>query len=421
MALGMIGLVDLSIVTDSLVRQLEKARDTSPIWNGGAPPFTIDINGAAPESMRGDNGGTCVLSVYLLHVTANSHMRNTPLRHHNAPASPLTVPPIPFQPLGLDLYYLLTAWAGKNHVQEQQAMSVAIKWFHENPIIRKAVTIGSSVAEDFTVTLESRSMDDLGQLWQAVNVAPRLAAMYRVGVVFLTPPATAPPAPPPRTVGLTVGQRAHLPLLLGSRNSVTFESPSGPQARQLSPAVAAAGESVTISGIALDEQTAERVFLVESGTELDVTAWRTPATNDDPATFVLTLPAAFGVPPANTPAPGVYQVRVGNAEYRSNTTPFSVAARVTPPASNEGPFLEPVNSVFTVAGIGFVRTKTELSVGAKQLAEVNAAPNEGELMIVANGTSIDFKLPANMPAGTHEVVVRVSGVQSTPAWWVVVT
>ena len=202
MALGLIGLPDLSIVTDTLIHLLEDARDHSPIWDD-REKFTIDINGSAPDATRG--GGDCVLSLYLLHVMPNTQVRNSPLRQHNAPAAPLTVPRIPFQPLGLDLFYLLTAWAEKSYVQEQLAMSVALQCFHENPIVRKTQKIGDTqVPEEFTITMENRSVDDLGQLWQAVNVPARLATVYRVSVVFLTPPAPAPLAPPPKTVGLTV-------------------------------------------------------------------------------------------------------------------------------------------------------------------------------------------------------------------------
>ena len=38
------------------------------------------------------------------------------------------------QPLSLDLAYLLTAYASDNASREQQAMSIALRYFHEQPI-----------------------------------------------------------------------------------------------------------------------------------------------------------------------------------------------------------------------------------------------------------------------------------------------
>jgi hypothetical protein len=113
MPLGTIGLLDLSIVTDRLIALLENARDTSPLWGGGTPTFDIEVTGAAPDVTR--TGSGCVVNVYLFHVGANKFVRNSPLAQHLAGGVPepaaLRVPRAPFHPLGLDLYYLLAAWA----------------------------------------------------------------------------------------------------------------------------------------------------------------------------------------------------------------------------------------------------------------------------------------------------------------------
>jgi len=116
---------------------------------------------------------------------------------------------IPTQPLALDLYYLVTAWAGSNYVQEQQAMSVALKAFQEHPIIRltPAVQIdGVDVPEEFTLTMEMETPDELGRLWQAVSSPARLAAVYKASVVFITPELPEEHlAPPAEALGLAVG------------------------------------------------------------------------------------------------------------------------------------------------------------------------------------------------------------------------
>ena len=426
MALGLIGLLDLSIVTDRLIALLVDARDNSPLWGGGPPSFNIEITGAAPDTAR--DGADCILSLYLIHAATSKHTLNSPIPQHNQPPGPQSVRPAPFHPLGLELFYILTAWADKKYVQEQKAMSIALKCFHDHPIVRTTVTIdGTPVPEEFTLTMELQTPDDLSRLWQAVTVPARLAAVYRVSVVFLTPEAPAALNVKPKTVGLTVigGDlgAGSLPSLLGTQRSVTFRSPittgiPQPDLRtfDLSPAVAAPGESLTLFGSALASPQAQQVFLLDGGTEHDITAaWHPNAANDTASRIVLTLPATVGALPANAPPAGVYQLRVGSGTFRSNATPFSVAARVTPPGGE--PFLQPAGSDFTIAGAGFVPNATQLLVGGTALAEVPGAPAAGQFSI-SGGTSLTFRLPAAFPGGVHDVRVRVNGVESAPAWWV---
>ena len=67
--------------------------------------------------------------------------------------------------MSLDLYYLLTAYADKNYVQEQQAMSIAIRCFYETPIVHKTVLINTqNVKEEFCLTMEVETADELSRL-----------------------------------------------------------------------------------------------------------------------------------------------------------------------------------------------------------------------------------------------------------------
>jgi hypothetical protein len=200
MALASLGVLDLSIITDSLIGLLTQSRDLSPLWKGNVPSFTITITGSMPETVRPD--GDCQLSLYLYHVSQDAFQRNSPVLGRALP--------IPDQPLSLNLYYVLTAYAKKNYVQEQQAMSIALRCFHDNPLVRISLpapvpvpvplpTPGTDV-EDFTkvtglagefcVTMEIESVDKLGFLWQAFSAPFRLSAVYKVSVVFITPYVT---------------------------------------------------------------------------------------------------------------------------------------------------------------------------------------------------------------------------------------
>ncbi len=203
MPLQPLGVLDLSIVTDRLIKLIEKSRDESPLWatlGATSPTFTITVTGAMPEAVRKDGG--CQVSVYLFHVAEDKYQKNAPVTGTRAP-------PIPAQPLSLNLYYLVTAFADKNYVQEQQAMSIVLRCFHENPIVRENVVIpvppAQTVKEEFTLTMEVETSDEMARLWQAVTVPFRLSVVYKVSVVFITPPVPAVPlAPKPQRLGLTV-------------------------------------------------------------------------------------------------------------------------------------------------------------------------------------------------------------------------
>src|SRR5690242_4114881 len=130
-----LGMLDLSIVTDRLLSQLQKCIDATQLWQDeatfapeGTPKeatpgtrFTIQLTGAPPDTIR--TGSGCQLSLYLFHVSMDKYQRNSPV------IPPPTAPNvstytraqvIPQQPLSLNLFYLLTAYAGDQYIEEQQ-------------------------------------------------------------------------------------------------------------------------------------------------------------------------------------------------------------------------------------------------------------------------------------------------------------
>src|SRR5687768_4323117 len=136
-----IGILDLSMITDRLVRDLQRECNTgTQLWVEGGTPgnpaerATITVTGLAPDVARDEEG--CQLSVYLFHVAPDAYNRNMYLRGDGTRARP-----VPELPLPLVLHYLVTAHSAKSYVDEQQAMSVALKWFHEHPSITATVPL----------------------------------------------------------------------------------------------------------------------------------------------------------------------------------------------------------------------------------------------------------------------------------------
>jgi hypothetical protein len=440
MPLNALGVLDLSVVTQQLITMLENCRDHSPLWTtlgAGGPTFTIKITGSAPDSVR--DQGDCQVTVYLLHVQPDKYQRNSPVTGTRANQNPpigQRVPPIPFQPLSLDLFYLVTAFAGRDSVQEQQAMSIVLRCFHEQPFVRRTIVIpvppNQNVPEEFTLTMEIESVNELAGLWDAISTPLRLSAIYKVSVVFITPPAPPPLAPVPSRFRLAVDATslpfAELGQISGSLKPVKFASPNSTVAvpeiveYDRSPATVAPGQRFFLFGDGLDQT--PLVFLIPPGQpEQDISAWMVKEADPKQPQFhtksriTLDVPATVGLP-GNAPPAGIYQIRAGNATgYRTDSTPVSFSASVDVPILPPNPpLLVPVGGIFTFTGAAFVPDDTELLLDTIPLTE--AVPGPGNFAIGGGGKSISFQPPGGLRPGLYTVRVRVAKVESDPSWWI---
>ncbi len=438
MAVGTLGVLDLSVITDTLINMLRDSITNSPLWTSTSPPtprFTITVSGAQPEAVRND--GDCQLSLYLFHITQDKFQRNSPVTGSRAL-------PIPQHPMSLELYYMLTTYAGKTYTQEQQAISIALRSFYNQPIVKKVIQ--GDPHQEFSLTMEVQSADELGRLWQAITIPYRLSVVFKVSVIFITPDEpTSRLAPPPKEVGLSVNPTT-FPLVrtgqvFGTLRSVTFAGPNNTAANpdihkfDLSPATAGAGETFLLQGAGLNQDSSRRVYLLfPDATEYEVTSWVVPVPlppgiPQSDAQLILQLPAQVGMPPdpANprTPPSGIYQLCVGSDQtkgdkqtIRSNATPFSIAASIKGPALTATPLLTASGSVFTINGAGFTTGKTAVFLDTIALSSSNTGPNPGTFRVNASETAIAFKLPNNLASGRYTVRVRVNQVESAPAWWI---
>src|SRR4029077_16962070 len=113
------------------------------------------------------------------------------------------------------LFYLVSAYSEASYVEEQQAMSVALRVFHANAVVRSgppSPPAPGPLAWQLTLSMEHRSYDELSRLWQATTVPLRLGVVYRAAVVFLTPEQPGGPAPAVEEVDLFVKQPLDAPL-----------------------------------------------------------------------------------------------------------------------------------------------------------------------------------------------------------------
>jgi hypothetical protein len=443
-----LGVIDLSFVTNTLIGRLEAFFPTTPLWQSlvaSGTTFPITFSGALPDALRKEPG--CQLSFSLIRVTESKYQRNSPL-------TGLRAQTIPFQPMSLELYYLLTAFADKAYEQEQQAMTIAMQFFYQASIVHAPVSlpgIATPVNEEFTVTMEVESTDEMSKLWQSITMPYRLSVIYRVGVVLLAPPV-APALAKPVLVTKTTVDPVLFPFALAGQlivasRSFSFASPDSTTANpqvvniDFSPAVVAPGQRFFLYGAHLNQAgpapkpaTSFRVYLIQAdGSEVQVTdQWKVPETNPAAPNFqtdariTLDLPNTVGPLPSNSPPPGVYQLRVGSDSppetfaNRTNAVPFTVAPRIdvtiAPPAA---PILTPVAGTYTLNGEGFITGSTQVLLDTIVLIDNPGGPADGKFIVVSP-QQLEFRPPAGIALGRYTVRVRVNNVETPPSWWIVI-
>jgi hypothetical protein len=423
---------DLSEITDQLVNQLKVAAQNSPLWTsegGTIPNFQINVTGTSPDMTRNGQEGECQLNLYLLHVAQNPYLRNTPIFGISAMANNQ-------QPLSLDLTYLLTAYTKDNAEREQQAMSIALSWFHENPISANPPIATFPAGEYLTINLGADTLSEMSALWQSFAVAYRLSTIYRVAVAMLTPSLGPGTAKNPSTVNLVVAPAAApldvTPQVFQTARQIVFTIPPTDTTNDPTAVTEAVGslsivggQPVMVGGQGLSATPAIDVFLatVDGATSWIITGWVTGA--DLPSDLVMLPPATYAVgpaapPPGSTPPPGVYLLSVGTATSQSPPAPVMIVPRfdsvTTPPVLP----LPPPSGIYTVTGAGFVPGATQLYVGGVALAAMtptDATPNgPGFFSVSKDGASLAFIKPAGLPAGLAVLRVRVNGVEAPPTW-----
>jgi hypothetical protein len=429
---------DLSIVTDTLRKILTDALNASPLWGGGPPPFSVTVSGQHPEAPTGQS--ECELSLYLFHVGADRHLANSFWSQAAQSGGGIGKQPVAFEPLSLDLWYMLSAQSQGSYVQEQQVLSVAMQALHEHGTfaIQTPTPLPNSVTPSgASLVLESPTFDELSRLWQALNLPLRTTAQYRVSVVFLTPDTVPAAAPPVTAYHLTAAPREKgddpsLPSLLSTRRSVSYVAP-GPTTKTFtqSPAATApapatvTSQTVQLDGLRLADT--DQLLLVSyspSGvaTETDVTAtWKVAITPPYPS------PPANGVPfhvrapgGAGAPTPGHYELTVARPSvpgWRAKGVPISVAPWVN---SSGGPLLNAVGGIYTLDVRGVPPTGAMLRLVSMRLKRLpdGSAPSAGEWQ--HTGNTITFAAPADTPPGLHQISLRVADVEADPAKWAVV-
>lgn len=120
------------------------------------------------------------ITLYLYRITVNEHSRQT--RRASAAADS-------FVPLGLDLHYLLTAWAA-NPLDEQVTLAWVIRQLHQYPVLDASSLSpegGWSADEVVQIIPAELTTEDVMRIWDALDPAYRLSVSYVARIVRLDP------------------------------------------------------------------------------------------------------------------------------------------------------------------------------------------------------------------------------------------
>jgi hypothetical protein len=431
-------LLDLSLVTTVLVETLKAHIGQSPAWPAlyGTPLVTAQ----PPDQLAAGS-----LGVYLYHVTEEPHLKNQPPVGRSEP-------PVRFTPMGLCLYYQVSALgSGQGEqvtVQEQRYVSCAIKAFHDYPVIddstrvprrppQQPLDVLKSVGLDgddngLRITLQPVAYHEASSFWNAASLVPRLSLYYAVSVVLLEPEKPSSVSGRVYQYGIQTFVGGS-PRLDASQNTIDVVVPgSPPQSLVATPAEVPVGGKVTFTGFNLSGD-ATRLLLQHARWDAPVrvdAGWGVVATDD--RVYATVQEEADGRPVA----PGVYAARVEVVRRRtmpdgstrdfgvvSNATPFSIAARIDGLAFAAG--------IGTLTGYGFAETDAsqppfppdalQMTVGDTVLTQRPTPPppalQPGEFAVIDPGT-ITLRLPAGLPAGQPASLrLFVMGAESPPQWF----
>ena len=155
-------------------------RNTYPPQIAGRDMPACGFELSSSGQLAGDISETTHITLYLYRITVNEHSRQA--RRPAAPADS-------FVPLGLDLHYLLTAWAA-NPLDEQVTLAWAIRQLHQYPVLDASSLspeAGWASDEVIQVIPAELTTEDVMRIWDALDPAYRISMSYVARLVRLDP------------------------------------------------------------------------------------------------------------------------------------------------------------------------------------------------------------------------------------------
>lgn len=420
---------------------------------GGTGPNDPLVTLMPPEQVTAINR---TVNLHLYHVSEDPQFRN-------AVGMEMGPTPVQGQPMALRLFYVLTAHMTRNAAfdaeTQQEMLGLAMKTFHDNPVIDDDLVILPTPISPPTPVMHAtlrgarnrieiipRNLEPEENLsfWAAEDQkTPRMSAYYEVRTVFLSPEEVRNAAGTVFDVGLYISASA-VARLRGSRSVLGFQMPAatglGVQSIDVTPAratlraVAVADKPVVrLTGSNLTAGDVQFLDMAHGGTthRLD------PALNpdwdiqfstdeislipqstlevDDGAGGTVTHPVVPGfVRFSETVRSFRFQGSTRlNADYPAGAVDVALGAYI------DG-FAGPVGGVFTLnidPVVDLTASSVSLAVAGSYYTDVTpAAPaGPGEFSVAASQLTFQPHFAAPF-SGAHPVQLFLDGAESQPFW-----
>ena len=271
------------------------------------PSAQMQVSTLPLDKVRTVNANGNLINLYLYSIVPNPAFRNgLPARGGNGH--------IGEAPLALSLHYLLTAFGqDDNELIAQLMLGRAMLALHDNallmpPDLADALNDGGVHAqvERVRITPHTLGFEEMSKLWMAYQTQYRLSSAYEVSVVLIDSHRRPVRAPPVRSTSITVTPWQR------------------PVIDQVTPAAAAAGASLTLTGANLGEPT----------TQVLVGGQRAVPDSRAERSLVFTLPASL--PAGVNTVQVVQEVPLGRPArphagvgFQSNAVAFMLMPRIT--------------------------------------------------------------------------------------------
>jgi hypothetical protein len=129
------------------------------------------------------------LSLWLYHVMPNEHLRNAPVVRRQPDPNVPDDDVLFYPPLSLNLLYLLTpsiqadGGGASDQIADQRLLGRAMQVFHDQSVLRMQSKQNPTQADELHVSLAPRTIDEIAEVWEAMQQPYRLSVCYEVRTV----------------------------------------------------------------------------------------------------------------------------------------------------------------------------------------------------------------------------------------------
>lgn len=143
------------------------------------PRDTFDVSLKSPSDETVQPSMKPKINLFLFRVMENPFAKNQEWQ-------PVGTDTLGYPPLSLNLYYVLTPYA-EDRLDEHRIFGEAMRIMHDNSIITGAFLKGGleNTGEELKIDLAPFTLENLSQIWGALNQPYRLSVCYQVRMVSI--------------------------------------------------------------------------------------------------------------------------------------------------------------------------------------------------------------------------------------------